>query len=135
MDITLSQFHDAELNAIAHDPAISTACLSFSNEDGTIAKVVFDGLCGLRVVDYGLQNIVSRLLSSSLSHFTHEDIVRHVIWINNTTEGKCLISAAVVDKLVGQIEKNEILLFVLEPSWGAEISVLARDFTLKCGRP
>jgi len=131
MDITLDQFHDAELNALTHDPTTSTACLSFRSDDSTNAEIVFDGVCGLRAVDYGLQNVVSRLLSSSLSHLAHEDIVRHVTWINNTSEGKCLINANEIDKLVEQIERNELLLFILEPSWGAELSILARTFALR----
>jgi hypothetical protein len=132
MDTMLNQFHDAELNAIKHDRTASTVCLSFIQQNGTITTdAVFEGVCGFRVVDYGPQNVVSRLLSSSLSSLTHEDITRQVTWLNSTSEGKCLIDASAIDKLVERIERNELLLFVLEPSWGAEVSILARTFALR----
>lgn len=65
-------------------------------ENGLKTNFVFDGVCGLRVVEYGLQNVVFSLLTSSLSRFTHE-----------------------------------LLLFVADPSCGAEVGIVARTFTLK----
>jgi len=131
MNIPLSQFHDAELNAIKNDRTASTVCLSFLNPDGAIAEIMFDGVRGFRVVDYGPQNVVSRLLSSALSDLTHKDIIRHVTWLNSTSEGKCLVNVSAINKLIEQIERNELILFILEPSWGAEISILAHTFALR----
>lgn len=126
----LRKFHDAELNEIRHDRSLSTVLLSFTNEDGSTATITFQGVCGLRVVDYGLQNVVSRLLSSDEIK-DHEDIRKNVIWIKGTSEGKCLVNASAVEKLVDEIEGNRLRLFVLEPSWGAEIGILAQSFSIK----
>ena len=94
-------------------------------------EITFGGVCGLRVVDYGLQNVVSRLLSSSLANLTHADIVLHVTWIHATREGVCLVSTTAIEVLVEKNKKNEILLFILEPSWGAELSILVDNFTIR----
>lgn len=131
MDNLLRKFHDAELNIVKHDRKASTVCLTFVNLDGTIEEVAFNGVRAFRVVDYGPQNVVSRLLSSSLpGHLSSKDIFLHVTWINSTIEGKCLVNKDAIDKLVEQVEKNDLILFILEPSWGAEISILARAFFL-----
>lgn len=128
MNITLSMLHDAELNAIKHDRIASTICLTFLKPDGATVEAVFEDVCGFRVVDYGQQNVVSRLLLSSTGHFSREDMIKHVNWLDSTCEGKRLINPNAVDKQVVKIESNELLLFALEPSLGAEISIIARRF-------
>ena len=125
----LNTFHDSELNEIKHDRTLSKVFLSFTNEDGSIAKIIFEGVCGLRLIDYGMQNVVSRLLTSQQAN-EREEINFNVTWINETSEGKCLIDKYAVENLVDKIEKGELLLFILEPSWGAEMRLLARAFSV-----
>ena len=54
MNFTLNYFHDAELNRLVHDRLAFTASLVFRTEDSTDMEITFGGVCGLRVVDYGL---------------------------------------------------------------------------------
>lgn len=131
MTISLSQFHDAELTGINHDRFDSKVLLTFLEQDKGIKEIVFDGIFGFRVTDYGLQNVVSRLLLSSITNFPNEDVIHRITWIKSTSEGKCLVDTATVTKLAEQIRKNDLLMFILEPSWGAEIAILARNFFIR----
>jgi len=77
------------------------------------------------------QNVVSRLLIHGTNiAFTEADLVQHVGWVSRTCEGEQLAETEDVNTLVQNVVSGRRLLFVLEPSWGAEMVVIAEKIDL-----
>lgn len=128
MNPSFAQFHDAELNGIEHDRLSTTVKLVFALADNSRACLLFREVSGLRVVDYGTQNVVSRLLTSGEadSDFNSDDISRNVSWVYGTADGGHVIDENRLAGVVTAVASKKLLLFMLEPSWGAEVGIVAR---------
>jgi len=78
-----------------------------------------------------MQNVVSRLLVHGANiTLTEADLIEHVGWVSRTCDGEQLLEPAAVSTLVQKVVSGERLLFILEPSWGAEMVVLAEEIVL-----
>lgn len=123
----LSTFHDAELRQMSHIADVNRLELGFERADGQFVVISLRGLVAFRAVDFGLQNVVSRLLVHGLNlKLTQPELVDHVGWTLNSCDSDQLSDPATVSTLVSRVDSGELLLFILEPSWGAEMIALAK---------
>lgn len=127
----LSTFHDAELRLISHIADVNRLELGFEKADGQFVVISLRGLVAFRVVDFGLQNVVSSLLVQGFNlKLTKTELVDRVSWISNNCDGDQLSDPATVNTLVHRVDSGELLLFILEPSWGAEMTVLVEKIVI-----
>jgi hypothetical protein len=119
----LQSFHDAEFGTFSADRQARTAALLLHRDDGTRAGFSFEGVRMLRASDFLHQNVVSRILLSSVNpgRFEIADIVK---WAY-TVGSKVSITDAVLDDVMQRLASAELHLFYLDPSLGAEIAILA----------
>jgi hypothetical protein len=122
----LATFHDAELRHVSHNAALASLELGLEKADGRFSSLTLEQVVAYRVTDMRIQNVVSRLLvHGGNALFTEEELVERVSWISGTCDGEQLSDASALTKLVGRVKSGELLLFVLEPSWGAELAGIA----------
>lgn len=127
----LSTFHDAELRHVSHKIGVSLLELGFEKTDGQFVVVSFCGVTAFRTTDMQMQNVVSRLLvHGSNILLTADELAEHVSWISRTCDGEQLSDPAAMNTLVQKVATGEQLLFILEPSWGAEVRVIAEKLVL-----
>jgi len=124
-------FHDAELRHVSHKAAVDLLELGFEKADGQFVVVSLCGVVAFRATDMRMQNVVSRLLVHGANiTLTEADLIEHVGWVSRTCDGEQLLEPAAVSTLVQKVVSGERLLFILEPSWGAEMVVLAEEIVL-----
>ena len=123
-------FHDAELLAIELRTN-NVLVLTFKLVEEKCSEVVLNDVTVFRVSDFIKQNVVSRLLVSPEFLFTDEQLTYCVNWINSLCDTKTLIKSEAIQQHVACLRNAEWCLFVLEPSWGAEVAVICK--TVKCG--
>ena len=120
----LRSFHDAEFGTFSADRAAETAALMLHRDDGTRAGFAFEGVRMLRASNFLHQNVVSRLLLSSVNpdRFDIGDIVK---W-TYTVDDKACLTESLFDEVMQRLAAAELELFYVDPSVGCEIAVLAR---------
>jgi hypothetical protein len=124
----LSDLHDAELRGVHHDPSKQTIECSFANEDGSFAKMILSGVERFRFTDFGVQNVVLRMLvADSIHHLTEADIRGHISWISSTSDGEQLRAQDDIDSDVRRVLAGNAMLMILVPSWGAQFAAIALD--------
>jgi hypothetical protein len=129
---TFPSFHDAELIGIEHDPVARILDLRFRRVIGVIDTLRFSGLIAQRLIDFAGQNVASRLLISPRYTFSLAEVRTWVQWIDSRDDAKA--AAINVDSGYEYIQKlanGDLVLFVLEPSCGAEMAVLCESLSLK----
>jgi hypothetical protein len=127
----LATFHDAELRQVSHKAEFELLELGFEKADGQFVVVSLCGVAAFRATDMGVQNVVSRLLvHGSNMTLTEDELVERVGWVSRTCDGEQLAQPAALNALVHKIVSGERLLFILEPSWGAEVIAIAEKLVL-----
>jgi hypothetical protein len=125
-------FHDAELFGIEHNPETRSLELRFRRVGGKMEVLRFSGVVSQRMIDFARQNVASRLLISPRYAFTSAEARTWVQWIDSRDDSK----AAAIDEDKGEEYVRDFraarrVLFVLEPSCGAELAVLCESVSLK----
>jgi hypothetical protein len=99
---------------------------------GEVEVLRFSGVIGQRMLDFARQNVASRLLISSRYAFTSTEARTWVQWINSRDDSKAAaVSEDKGEELVRDFGAGRRVLFVLEPSCGAEFAVLCESISLK----
>jgi len=127
---SLSLFHDAELRSIEIDREDKRIALRFSLADRSFRTLNFSGVTSFRTIDVIMQNVTSRLLISSEHEFGKDDLLRWIRWLTSLSDTESFCTSEQILDIQRKIERGDRLLVVLEPSWGAEIALLARSYTL-----
>jgi hypothetical protein len=123
----IPDLHDAALFAIRHDATAKTLECVFLKPTGQHSTLVLDEVKQFRCTDFGMQNVVLRLVVHGANRTLSEDELRsHISWISATTDGEQLTSPAEIDDVIKRVAANELVLIVLVPSWGAELAATAR---------
>lgn len=125
----LADFHDSEVVGITLDRENGVVRLEFSLEDGRRQTIAFSGVTGFRVDNLLQQNVVSRLLVSGIHEFTLGQLTHWVTWMNSTSTAPPFVRPDAIDDYVKLVLSGEMVLFVLEPSWGAECAILCNSFS------
>lgn len=123
----LSTFHDAELQQVFHRAEFEVLELGFAKADGQFVLIALHGVAAFRVTDMGMQNVVSRLLVHGVNiDLSEDELSNRIEWVSRTCEGEQLSQPATLRKLTEKVKSGELMLFTLEPSWGAELTVIAK---------
>ncbi|WNC93345.1 hypothetical protein RI103_21300 [Paraburkholderia sp. FT54] len=121
---TKHNYHDAELVGCAYSRTDSALLLSFECTDGTTPKLLFSGVTSMRANDFSQQNVVSRLLISPTYEFTPVESRAYVNWANSRHDYQAAMTDEKARTIAADIATNRSVLFVLEPSVGAEVVAL-----------
>jgi hypothetical protein len=123
----LNSLHDSAIECIDTSNLEGGVLLKFKKEDGKDITLALFGCEIIRVQDYVLQNIVSR------SHLfcgpvNDVEILPILNWMTSLNDAPSYLSNEASSALVAKIKEKSLSLLYLEPSCGAEIAVLFKDF-------
>ena len=122
----LSTFHDAELRQVSHKAEFGLLELGFEKADGQFVVITLCRVTAFRVTDMAMQNVVSRLLVHGVNvNLAEIELADRIGWVSRTCDGEQLSEPATLNRLIERVNSGELLLFILEPSWGAELIVIA----------
>jgi hypothetical protein len=125
-------FHDAELTGIEHDPELRILELRFRRVGGEVEVLRFSGVIRQRLIDFAGQNVASRILISPRYAFSLAEVRTWLQWMNSRDDSKgAAISAQNGEECTRDLVAGHHVLFVLEPSCGAEMAVLCESLSLK----
>jgi hypothetical protein len=123
----LVPYHDAEFIRIDSASQQRQLSLSFLLSNGEIKNLILLECEFFRVLDYTSQNIVSRLLfmhgASSDDAFLND----RLIWASSLSDAPGFLSAERCRHLIIEIKASRLILFLLEPSAGAEVVALCKS--------
>lgn len=88
----------------------------------------FSSPLAYRVTDYSDQNIISRFIEIQSSSTSLVEC--WVSWIFSDSNGSELASEEGKRKVIDEIHRGKMHLYVIEPSWGAEIAVIASSVAI-----
>lgn len=120
----LSPLHDAELYLVCMDRDKRSIQLGFRNVDRTVSKFSFTNTLTYRIDNVQSQNVVSRILISNISGGIENNLEKMAQWTCSAAS-RLLISADKFEKHLGKIRSGDLQLFYVDPSWGAEIGIIA----------
>lgn len=129
----LSVLHDAELTLVAMEREQSELRLGFKAVDQRVQILSFRGLLTFRIDSVLLQNVVSRVLRSGVDIGSDGELERLVRWTCGEGSGNLLLAEQQFYCHLAKVRAGELRLLYVEPSWGAEIGVLAEGFDLSDG--
>lgn len=125
----LSILHDAELCLVAMDREAGTLRLGFKGSDHTTYAMSFHGVLTYRINDVIYQNVVSRVVMWGSDQPIDGEMERVMRW-TSCSGSTLLISEQVLERYVAKVRSGELRLVYVDPSWGAEIGVLAERMHL-----
>lgn len=124
------EFHDAELVAIEIDRHAKSMMLRFALDGAATKTIRLSGVSYFRAVDLITQNVVSRIIAPSLDNLWSEDIRRWIGWVTSLSDNASFATAQQILDIERRISQGEITLLVVEPSWGAEIVIIAKSYSV-----
>jgi hypothetical protein len=117
-------FHDAELIGIEHRPEDRGLVARFKRVSGELGPFRFTGVVAQRIVDFTAQNVVSRLLISARYEFSSAEARTWMQWVDSRDDAKAApVNGEKADQYVRDLMSGRRVLFILEPSCGAEMAV------------
>jgi hypothetical protein len=124
------EFHDAELVAIEIDRHARSMMLRFASGSSATKTIGLSGVSHFRAVDLITQNVVSRIIVSSLDRLSLEDIRRWIGWVTSLSDGESFSTPEGSAEIERRISNEEYILLVFVPSWGAEIVIIAKSYSV-----
>ncbi|BBP99642.1 hypothetical protein BSFA1_47710 [Burkholderia sp. SFA1] len=129
--VEFPSFHDAELISVEHDPDAKSLAIRLKRVSGPVETLVFRGVIAQRMIDFADQNVASRLLISPRYHFSCDDLCAWVRWMYSRDDAKAPeLDRAITDRLYRDITEGQKVLFILEPSCGAELAVICESASI-----
>ncbi len=125
------RLHDAELVAIAYNRNLACVCLDFLKVNGAATQLSFVNVQAIRIQDFVLQNVVSRVRLSANVDFVDEDLKKWITWATSLSDAKNWWSDTAREKLFNSIKAGDLQMVVFEPSVGAEIAIIFKSDVLK----
>lgn len=126
----ISRFHDAELIGVEMDREHKNLNLKFKLSNSELETIIFRKVAVFRILDLIPQNVVSRLLFSSMEHFSKQNLEYWIKWVGSLSDG-VFITSEQVGEFIERINNKRMELFVLEPSFGAEVAVICEDIVVR----
>jgi hypothetical protein len=124
------EFHDAELVAIEIDRHAKSLMLRFASGSSATKTIGLSGVSHFRAVDLITQNVVSRIIVSSLDKLSSEDSRRWIGWVTSLSDNASFATDQQILDIEQRISQGELTLLVIEPSWGAEIVIIAKSYSV-----
>ncbi|WP_296229403.1 hypothetical protein [Ralstonia sp. UBA689] len=117
----LTKYHDAALVGLATGDVHNDLALSFKAENGDETTLILRECQFYRVVDFGAQNIVSRLLFIRGSGVDADAVEEKLRWASSKVDAPSFLTPERLKVLIERIKGGELGLLYLEPSNGAEL--------------
>lgn len=119
----LAEFHDAELQKIVMNRNQKTLALVFDLNSGKKRTISFYKVLAYKLSDIYYQNVVSRLLLSSVGTMDSIDLDQALGLVYDRRPAG---QPSYPDTIKSDILNQDLLLFYLDPSVGAEAAVIAK---------
>jgi hypothetical protein len=126
----LQPLHDAELNLILMDRAGRSLRLGFMGPDQIGYIFTFENIVTYKINNVQCQNVISRILISGLTSDLDKNIDKIVRWTCSGSANDLLITEDQLQQHVLTIRSSRLRLLYVDPSWGAEIGVMAEVMNL-----
>lgn len=123
----LSEFHDSELVTVQVLNGKQSLALGFNTVDNKLQTFYFAGVAGFRITNFIQQNVVSRVLMFPEHPFSTEQLNYWINFASSVSDTDQLLTAGALKSITERIQKGELLLFVVEPSWGAEAAIICQS--------
>lgn len=123
-------FHDAEIIAVAIDRLSGIARLDLRQEDGALHIFELQGLKAFRSEDLTLQNVINRVLQTSMGQLSGKEAERWLTWATSLSDAGSWLSAERMGEWRAACESGDLDLVVVEPSAGAQIAALCERVVL-----
>lgn len=129
LDDDLRKLHDAEWHLVVMDRETNSLRIGFTGEDKINIELMFTNVTTFKINNILYQNIVSRAMSSDgiLDLKKIKEITR---WTCSGSNNDLLISEENFDSILKKIYSKDLILFYIDPSWGAEAGVIAGTITI-----
>ena len=118
--------HDAEVTSIDLSRETAACRLGLSYVDGKEGTVELLGVAAFRVEDFGLQNVVSRILRSGSQDFSLDDLNHWLGWVTSLSDSPSWLNPEKRREWVAALSDGDLELVVLEPSAGAQIAAVCK---------
>ncbi|MDE2381824.1 MAG: hypothetical protein KGL71_06395 [Xanthomonadaceae bacterium] len=123
MSFDVPSLHDAQLVGVC--VSASGDKLTLSMVDGDLKYSLFlGGVRAFRLVDMQIQNIICNLGVHSGFGVSENKLRGLLEWVSSGVETTSYMTDEAISRYVDKIERGELALVVIEPSAGAELSVL-----------
>lgn len=116
--------HDAEITGIDSLRDIREVLIRTRLSNGNLLNLKFKTVHLFRVVDFGMQNVISRVLVYSKDELKSDIGIDKINWLNSFSDTKASLSKNQLDALYSVIDNDDLNLVYLEPSCGAELAIL-----------
>ena len=121
MTEVLTMYHDAALVGLVAGDVDNDLDLSIKDENGDRATLTLHECQFYRVVDFGTQNIVSRLLLIRGSGVDASAVEEKLRWASSKVDAPSFLTSERLQTLIDKIKSGELGVLYLEPSNGAEL--------------
>jgi hypothetical protein len=122
--------HDAEVIGVAVDRGSGSARLDLRQENGDLCFVELQGLKAFRGEDLTLQNVINRILRTSMGDISGEELEHWLTWVTSLSDADSWLQAERMREWCAACEAGSLDLVVVEPSAGAQIAALCERVIL-----
>jgi len=126
----LATFHDAELYKVVMDRKLKTLALAFELADGNKEEFSFEGVLTYKIDNIFYQNVVSRLYLTSARMIEEGELDRILSWTFSRVAEPATKDSDYFQKAKSDILAGKLILFYLDPSVGAQASVIAENILI-----
>jgi hypothetical protein len=125
---TIQGYHDTAISGIVETNNGGNWVLFAKCEDGTRKTLTLAECEVFRVVDFTLQNIVSRIMVFHGESIDEKFVTDRLSWASSLCDASSYLDEEAQRDLMLRIKNGELCLVVVEPSAGAEIVAVCRSF-------
>lgn len=126
----LKKLHDAEIICI--DAATTPARLKVvvKTIENITLELLFEQCSHYRVTDFTPHNIISRAIIFDGNSVSEQAIRETMKWLTSLSDAASFLTNSKLDELTASLLNGNIKLIYLEPSQGAELAILCKDFQI-----
>lgn len=128
-----SILHDAEINSISILNEREDLSLNLILCSGGQCSIVFCSVKAVRIIDFVMQNVVSRVKNISQNSLSDKEIMGLVTRANSFSDFDVEMNDADMLNWLNKIRGGEWGIFVVEPSRGADVIVISEKIELVMG--
>lgn len=118
--------HDAEIVSIDMDRENSVCRLGLSHEGKKRSSLELFEVVAFRVEDFGLQNVVNRILTTTAKDFSEDDLNHWLEWVTSLSDASSWLRPERKREWIEALNDGRLELVVFEPSAGAQIVAVCR---------
>lgn len=125
----LEVIHDAEIIGI-YSKDSEKISVNIKTNPQTVVQLEFEDVRLFRFTDFVHQNIISRLLFINSVDYSQSDIEYYLKWVTSLSDSDSYLKQDSIEKIINQINSNELQLVYFEPSCGVEAVIVCRNFKI-----